>query len=80
MNAVDEVAILDRMWLLSPDQPSELWTAAAQEPLTPPVVAEIEASEEQYAKAHGWLLIEMFGWALLMGVVALAAFIRYTAQ
>jgi hypothetical protein len=73
MNAVDDVAELDRIYLLNVDEPSEAWTEEAQSPLSPPVIQEIEWSAEAAHSAAilGYVLVA--GWLLLFGLTGWGA-------
>ena len=63
---IDRTAELERIYMLEPSEPSELWTEAAQSPLSPEVLEEIECAREARSSA------KMLGWVLIADIVVIA--------
>lgn len=67
---IDRTAELERIYMLEPSEPSELWTEAAQSPLSPEVQAEIEAGAQAAESAHRAGMLIVLAWVGLVAIIA----------
>lgn len=73
MNAIDEVAVLDHLYLLNVEQPSEAWTREVQSPLSRDVMEQIERGAEAAHSAQMLGIVLIAGWlAFFVAVIWVA--------